>query len=193
MVANFSGDPRTLWVTQGDVEDRKMTLLDDFWYDDPQGRRWLAPKGAAIDGATIPRALWALVGSPYTGDYRRASIVHDVACVEAGDDIPARRAADRMFFHGCRTGGCSPQDATVLYVGVRIGAFMRSVPAWQPEMSLSLEPRTSRPAAAKRIEADFQFAADQVLAQGPVDDIGQIERRTDLALSQAAGFSLLAL
>ena len=33
------------------------------------------------------------------GDYRRASIVHDVAFVEAAQDEAKHRAADRMFYH----------------------------------------------------------------------------------------------
>src|SRR5690349_11195833 len=140
MAGGFSADPQTEWSTEAGVEDRRMTLLDDFWFDDPNGRRWHAPKGCSIDGATIPRPLWALVGSPYTGDYRRASIVHDFACVEAGDNFAARRAADRMFFHGCREGGCSLEDAIILYVGVRIGALIRHVPAWQTDMAFSLKP-----------------------------------------------------
>ena len=41
----FSGNPRTLWLSErGD--DRDMQLLQDFWYIDPQGRRWL-------DGALV--------------------------------------------------------------------------------------------------------------------------------------------
>ena len=60
-----------------------------------------------MDGASIPRALWTLVGSPYRGDYRRASIVHDQACDDAHGDKDKRRAADRMFYHACREGGCN--------------------------------------------------------------------------------------
>src|SRR5690242_16049686 len=102
----FSGEPRTLWLTQ-DGEDRDMRLLERFTFTDPSGTLWDAPVDSVIDGASIPRALWTLVGSPYTGDYRRASIVHDVACDRAGTDMQKRRAADRMFYHACRAGGCS--------------------------------------------------------------------------------------
>jgi hypothetical protein len=33
-------------------------------------RRWNAPKSSRTDDASIPRFLWAVVGSTYTGDYR---------------------------------------------------------------------------------------------------------------------------
>ncbi|MDD3813488.1 MAG: DUF1353 domain-containing protein [Desulfocapsaceae bacterium] len=116
----FSEDPKTLWITDPDKADRNMELLADFSYTDPQGRVWLAPKGSTINGASIPRPLWSTVGSPYTDDYRRASITHDVACNTPG--IP-RKEADVMFFHACRAGGCNAAQARVLYAGVRIGAW----------------------------------------------------------------------
>lgn len=96
----FSGEPKTVWLTE-DGPDRHMTLIEPFWY---KGKVMdvTAPAGFRIDGATIPSALWSLVGSPYTGDYRRASIVHDKACVDANGDTKKRRAADRMFFYACR-------------------------------------------------------------------------------------------
>lgn len=115
----FSEDPKTVWLTNPDGADRNMQLLEDFSYTDPKGRVWFAPQGSSINGASIPRPLWSTVGSPYTDDYRRASIVHDVAC-DTG--IP-RKEADVMFFHACRAGGCNAAQARVLYAGVRIGAW----------------------------------------------------------------------
>src|SRR4249920_824867 len=118
----FSGEPEAVWLTQDGTEDRNMRLLKEFSFTDPDARKWAAPVGTVVDGASIPRALWTIVGSPYTGDYRRASVVHDVACDNAGGDKKKRRAADRMFFHACRAGGCSIRESTILYLGVRIGA-----------------------------------------------------------------------
>src|SRR5881227_4323515 len=116
----FSDEPRAIWLTE--PADRKMKLLGTFWYLDRDGKQWLTPADYTVDGASIPRALWSLVGSPYTGCYRRASIVHDKACDDAGSNTGKRRAADRMFYQACRTGGCSVKYSTVLYLGVRIGA-----------------------------------------------------------------------
>ena len=111
----FSGDPQTVWLTENSV-DRRMKLLEIFNFADPEGTIWDAPKEWSIDGASIPRALWTLVGSPYTGDYRRGSIVHDVACDRAGGDKKKRRAADRMFYHACRAGGCSVVQSILLFL-----------------------------------------------------------------------------
>src|SRR4029450_10737724 len=118
----FSGAPEAVWLTQEGRADRDMRIVRTFSFTDPDSREWNAPAGSVVDGASIPRALWTIVGSPYTGDYRRASVGHDVACDEAGSHNKKRRAADRMFFHACRAGGCSIWQSIVLYLGVRIGA-----------------------------------------------------------------------
>ena len=87
---SFSSDPQTPWLTEDTISDRKMQMLADFSFIDPAGVVWLTPKGYVVDGASIPRALWTLLGSPYTGDYRRASIVHDKACDDASGSTTAR-------------------------------------------------------------------------------------------------------
>jgi hypothetical protein len=136
----FSGNPKTEWLTSAIIPDREMKLLEDFFYDDPSGRRWDANAGSVVNGASIPTALWATVGSPYTGDYRCASIVHDVAC---NDPAIPRKDADKMFYFACLAGGCSLSQARVLYIGVRIGAWtnvMSGVLPFGPDEML-LRPR----------------------------------------------------
>ncbi|MCH9050673.1 MAG: DUF1353 domain-containing protein [Proteobacteria bacterium] len=117
---SFSGIAKTEWLVDDAGKDRDMKLLENFSFVDPDGRVWLAPAGSIINGASIPRPLWVTVGSPYTDDYRRASIVHDVAC-----DTPSipRKEADVMFYHACIAGGCSKSQAKILYAGVRIGVW----------------------------------------------------------------------
>jgi hypothetical protein len=189
----FSEDPRTAWLTEQGA-DRQMTLLELFTFTDPRGRVWDAPAQSVVDGASIPRALWTLVGSPYTGEYRRASIVHDVACVRAGTDKQKRRDADKMFYHACRCGGCSVAESIILYLGVRIGAIWPSVPQWAPARRIDRSgPRLQRSASEEQIERDFRRAAEMVLDAGEVDDIDEVERRTDAALSRLTGIDATKL
>ena len=89
----------------------------------------LAPKGSIINGASIPRPLWSIVGSPYTDDYRNASVVHDVAY---DDSSLPKKVADKIFYHACRAGGCPKQQARKLYLGVRLGAWASEVKGWLP-------------------------------------------------------------
>lgn len=188
---SFSGEPQTQWITEIDIPDRRMRLLADFSFTDPAGTTWLTPKDYVVDGASIPRALWTLVGSPYTGDYRRASIVHDKACDDAVNNSTARRAADRMFYHACRTGGCSIEDATLLYVGVRIGGVWPLVPSWSMLATAPDGPRREKTPAEQRIEADYRLVAHQVLSGPPTDDPAEIEARTDRALTATTAINLL--
>lgn len=180
----FLGEPQTLWL-KGPGADRNMQLLEPFSYQDPKDRLWAVESGYTIDGASIPRALWSLIGSPYTGNYRRASIVHDKAC--DGADAAQRRAADRMFFYACRCGGCSWVEAMALYIGVRIGANLQRVAAWQSGASVGARTDFLRSAADDRIEADFRIIFEQVLAQGEPEDALVVQRRVDSSMSQVVG------
>ncbi len=178
----FSGEPRSIWLTEDGTQDRKMKLLEEFSFTDSSTKKWITSIGAVVDGASIPRALWTVVGSPYTGDYRRASIVHDVACEEAGADKEKRRKADKMFFHACRAGGCSIWQSIILYLGVRIGAAAPDVLEWRAAISSDTSgPRIRRTDDERRLEQDFQAMADQVLAPGETDDPDVLERRVDAA------------
>jgi len=171
----FSGEPQTQWLTEKGGPDRNMKLLEQFWFDDGRGTTWDAPEGSIIDGASIPKPLWGLVGSPFTGDYRRASIVHDIACVAAVGDPAARKAADKMFFRACREGGCGIREAIILYIGVRIGAQWDSK-MLQAEQDTVLVRET---VVGESVRHDFEELADDVLAQGEVDDADVIEKRVD--------------
>ena len=72
----YNGTVKTEWNAAG----RTMTLLDDFSFEDANGLLWEAKKDHVIDGASIPKFLWSIVGSPFSDEYRFASVVHDAAC-----------------------------------------------------------------------------------------------------------------
>lgn len=116
---HFVGEVVARWLIDG----RRMELAADFAYVDPSGKRWAAPKGSVVDGASIPQVFWTAVGGPFEGTYRNASVVHDVACVvrdERWEDV------HRMFYYAMRAGGVSEFRAAVMY-----GAVYRFGPRWQ--------------------------------------------------------------
>lgn len=108
----FIGRVVTEWLPDG----RNMRLMEDFIYVDPDGRKWHAPAGSIINGASIPQILWTTAGSPYTGHYRLASVVHDVACV-------VRRATwqevHEMFYHAMLASGVEQLEAEIKAEAVR--------------------------------------------------------------------------
>ena len=67
------------WI-ESEGPDREMRLLEDFSFRDQDGTEWTVPAGSKVDGASIPRTFWAIVGPPFVGDYRRASVIHDHYC-----------------------------------------------------------------------------------------------------------------
>jgi hypothetical protein len=175
-MAAFSGDPVTQWLTEYGA-DRRMKMLEDFWFVDGAGKRWIAPKGAIINGASIPEPLWSSVGSPYTGEYRRASIVHDVAC---DDPNVSRDAADDMFYEACLAGGCTLLQAKLLYAGVRVGTWAAS----REHLAAPTMPLMSKPVLPSRhteaelvVRAKYTVLADRL--RTTPDDLARIKAVVD--------------
>jgi Protein of unknown function (DUF1353) len=127
----FVGVVVARWIEQDGV-DRDMELVQPFEYVDMNGKRWSVPTGAVINGASIPQGLW-IFGSPYTGDYRRASVVHDYYCTVRTEPW---EQVHRMFFEASVDGGLSVISAKVMYSGVRLGG-----PRWELRMTKNLDGR----------------------------------------------------
>lgn len=102
-------------VAEWDPNGRDMKLTKDFGYVDPTERIWLAPANAVVNGASIPRPFWTLIGGPFEGKYRNASVVHDVACVEKSRP---HAEVHRAFYDACRCGGVDERMSRILYAAV---------------------------------------------------------------------------
>jgi hypothetical protein len=145
-----------------DREDRGMSLLGPVVYIDSAGRRWEAPEGAHINGASIPQPLWSVIGSPFTGSYRAASIIHDYYC-----DVRLRpwREVHRMFYDAMLSSGVEPLKAKLMYVAV-----LYAGPRWDDQAIYN-----TRMAATRRGGgADPVFtAADPVLNEAAMEALRQ--------------------
>jgi hypothetical protein len=104
----YIGDPVTRWNPDG----RTMTLVSELRYTDPQGVVWTAPIGSVVDGASIPRYLWSIMGGPFEGQYRNASVLHDVAYEKHNRPW---RDCDRMFYNAMRCSGVNAAEAKTMY------------------------------------------------------------------------------
>ncbi|KMM17817.1 hypothetical protein SYNGFB01_01435 [Synechococcus sp. GFB01] len=89
-----------------------------------------------------------------------------------------------MFYHACRAGGCSADEAKALYLGVRIGALKDQVPLWSDSIteSFSPRPRVAIPLGDRRIETDFRLASDVLSREVETDDPFELEAQVDRAL-----------
>ena len=103
VVAEWLGDGRT------------MKLLEDFSYFDPGDEEWDAQLGAIVDGASIPRFAWTIIGGPFEGKYRDASVIHDVACDK--EDRPWPKV-HRAFYTGMLASGVGVIKAKIMYAAV---------------------------------------------------------------------------
>ena len=109
---HYSGYVEARWENDG----RTMTLLSELRYTDPKGVVWIAPAGSVVDGASIPRSLWSLMGGPFEGKYRNASVLHDVAYDQKNRP---HEVCDQMFYNAMRCSGVSPPEAGTMYYALR--------------------------------------------------------------------------
>ncbi|MGB7623659.1 MAG: DUF1353 domain-containing protein [Terriglobia bacterium] len=138
---SFIGKVVTEWLDDG----RKMKLLEPFAYIDPVGSKWDAPKGWIVDGASIPQIAWSVIGGPFEGPYRNASVIHDVAC-----DQKQRpwRDVHRAFYTAMLAAGVDPIKAKIMY-----GAVYQFGPRWERQVRLTDIPIQSVESAIAQLRA----------------------------------------
>lgn len=109
--ARFEGRLRV----EFDPNGRHAILLEPYTFIDSKGGKWPVAKGAMIDGASIPRFAWSIIGGPFEGKYRNASVIHDWYC-----DRRTRpwREVHRMFHEAMLAAGVDPVTAKVMYTAV---------------------------------------------------------------------------
>ncbi len=108
----YVGKVQTEWL---DNDARRMRLLATFSYVDPNGVTWTAPAGWIIDGASIPVFAWSVVGGPFNGKYRDASVIHDVACDQKAQPWEMVHEA---FYWAMLASGVEDWRAKVMYAAV---------------------------------------------------------------------------
>ncbi|MDA0107693.1 DUF1353 domain-containing protein [Vibrio mediterranei] len=176
----FSGEPLTRWSGS-----RNMNLEEDFYFIDNQGTKWNAPKGSCLNGATIPRALWTAIGSPYSGTYRKSSIVHDVAVGElCNPDVSNedRKKADRMFYEACRHEGCSRRFAAILYIGVRFGSWSAQLSSVFKSANLSSQEIYRNNPENEYVSQKFWEIVDSAESYLETEDLDQLDMLVETKL-----------
>lgn len=155
-----------------------MTLLSELRYTDPQGVVWVAPAGSVVDGASIPRSLWSLMGGPFEGKYRNASVLHDVSY-----DQHTRpwEQCDRMFYNAMRCSGVSAPEAGTMYYALRKFGHHWKAPKAEPVKvgeEIVARGEEVRPAIPVN-RGDINATRDWIRNSDP--SLQQIEHRADAA------------
>jgi uncharacterized membrane protein YgcG len=143
----YIGTVQTEWIEP----DRKMRLLAPFTYVDPNGVTWTAPAGWVIDGASIPIFAWSIIGGPYNGKYRNASVIHDVACDQKAQPWESVHEA---FYYAMLASGVEPWRAKVMYAAV-----YHFGPRWPRLVTVSV-PKDQAPAARDQALAQAEPGSD---------------------------------
>ena len=109
----FNNTVKTEWLKG----KRDMKLIESLSFKDSKGVIWTAPKGSIIDGASIPRFFWRVIGAPLSGIYRRASVLHDVYC--ASKSRPHKQV-HKMFYEAMLVDDVPKIKAKTMYRAVRM-------------------------------------------------------------------------
>jgi hypothetical protein len=163
---HYSGYVEARWENDG----RTMTMLSELRYTDPDGTVWIAPAGSVVDGASIPRSLWSLMGGPFEGKYRNASVLHDVAYDQRNKPW---QVCDQMFYNAMRCSGVSAVEAGTMYYALRKFGHHWKAPKAAPvkvgeEIVARAEPVN---------QGDLNATRDWIRNSGP--NLQQIEQRAD--------------
>lgn len=107
------------------LEDDEFYLLTDFVYKSVEFGDITCPEIYLTDGASIPRWLHSLVGSPWSGKYPRAAVIHDWLCSSEGEIIGSnkkltKKETDQVFLEMMEFLGVGSIKRHRMYLAVRI-------------------------------------------------------------------------
>ena len=121
--AGFEGRVVVEWLDDAFVPS--MRAVEDFGFRQAKGKFWKVARGQVFDGRGMPPLFCDLVGPPYEGRFRKASMVYESATqrmTEKWDE------AQRMFFEAAVAEGVAPQDAKVMYLLLALQGSRWEVP-----------------------------------------------------------------
>lgn len=96
-------------------DGRDVELKVPFAYQDPGGKLWSVPTGTVVNGASIPQSFWSIIGGPFEGKYREASVIHDYLC-----DTQTATWEDThlVFYNAMRANDVGTLKAKLMYAAV---------------------------------------------------------------------------
>jgi hypothetical protein len=172
---HYEGTPLTEWLSDG----RHMQLKRPYAWHAQDGESWPVPAEAIVDGASIPQPFWSVIGGPFEGLYRDASIIHDYYC-----DMQTRawQSTHRMFYQAMRCSGVGSIKAKIMYYAV-----YRFGPRWAlagvevlalPDSLEAIALSEPAPLAPDSFDAVSASADVEAIAQAD-PDLDQIEALAD--------------
>jgi len=100
--------------------DNRYIVDRDLWFTNDE-YDLMIPAGTPTDGASIPRALWSIVGSPFTGKYTPAAVLHDWLYLTG---IYSRKESDQILYKAMIASNVPLWKADIICTGVRAGGWV---------------------------------------------------------------------
>ncbi len=158
----LTGNVSVKWLNEPKDKYRNMELISDviFVHDEKQ---WKARSGEIINGASIPPFLWSSGMSPYIGNYRRSTIIHDVYCSdEERRKKHSWQDVHKMMYHAMIADSTSQKEAKLIYAAVYIGG-----PRWNENGDRS----EAHEHAAKKLLSIYEKLEDKIGKGMRIEDL----------------------
>ena len=97
------------------IGEQAYEVMAPLVYEDDEVIIQVNPK-FDFDGASIPQALWSVIGSPMTGGYQRAGCLHDALYAS---EYFERETCDKLFLEAMESDGVSWIKRNLMYNAVR--------------------------------------------------------------------------
>ena len=144
-------------------DGRRFSLIHEFNYIDPAKHVWESPAGLIVDGASIPRPFWSVIGGPFEGLFREASIVHDAGCcaqMQPWSDV------HHMFYNAMRCSGVGWVKAKTMFWAVwAFGPRWKHLNTTMPANCRIASPSPAGTPPVSRVRSDLPSpaAGDEIL------------------------------
>src|SRR3990167_2908063 len=106
------------------IAKNQWAITEDFRYYSKTAGLVVVPAGFVTDGASIPSILWGIVGSPWSGNYPGAAVIHDyVYCKQEFKRV----VCDKIFLEAMAVLGFNWGKRRLMYTALRMFGWL----AWK--------------------------------------------------------------
>ena len=112
-VSNGSFEGKVIVEWLDDPYVLNMRMLEELVFRPSDGKSWVVPVDAVVDGRSMPTLFVSLTGRPFNSAFRKTTLVYDYA---AKSKQRSWDEAQAMFYEGALSEGVVPVEAKVIYM-----------------------------------------------------------------------------
>ncbi len=138
----------------------EFELVESYTYVADNGTDYTVPIGSIVNGASIPKQVWSVVGGPWSGKYRNASVFHDYM---TENQLLDSDTVHELFYEAMRSSGVGRVQALTMYYAV--AAFG---PTWDKASGIELTLNPEQP-SEEHLEDVKKRIFEQSLTKSDID------------------------